>query len=461
MNKTFQNFFRGAFVTLAAVLLAGCGTSTTESYKINLEVWGTFDDTDAFQEVFSAYQEINPHIGQITYRKLPVESYKQDIIDALASGNGPDIFLVRNAWMGDFHDKMLPAPADMIGEKLYRDTFPDVATTDFIREEGAIYAAPLSIDSLALYYNKDIFNANGIARAPVTWEEVEQLVPRLTQMDALGNITQSAIAMGTSQNINRSPDILTAILYQKKSSILNSSTNTLTLNDSASADAVRFYTQFSDIRSPLYTWNPQMHYSLDAFYEGSLAMMVNYSWQYPALKQKNAKLNIGVAPLPQFAGTEAANQANYWAFGVAKNKSLPTGSNQTALARDQYDQARSFESWQFLKYFTMAQKGQTMTFKNAFVDKSSDIAISMDPAASYLAKTGKPAARRDLIAGQQQDVALAAFASGNLIAKNWFQGNVEAAEGVIGELIDTVYTGRASISQALNTTAQRLRVLAQ
>jgi multiple sugar transport system substrate-binding protein len=199
MNKTFQNFFRGAFVTLAAVFLAGCGSSTPDSYKINLEVWGTFDDTDAFQQVFSAYQEINPHIGQITYRKLPVESYKQDIIDALASGNGPDIFLVRNSWMGDFQDKMLPAPTGMIGEKLYHDTFPDVAATDFIREEGAIYAVPLSIDSLALYYNKDIFNANGVARPPATWEEVEQLVPRLTQVDALGNITQSAIAMGTSQ----------------------------------------------------------------------------------------------------------------------------------------------------------------------------------------------------------------------------------------------------------------------
>jgi ABC-type glycerol-3-phosphate transport system substrate-binding protein len=460
-NITFKKGLRIAVLGAAAFLLAGCGAKPVDNYRVQLEVWGTFDDSDAYEEIFNAYEEMNPHV-QISYRKLPVESYKQDVVDALASGSGPDIFLVRNAWIGDFANKMLPAPEGLIPEKTFRDNFPDVAAHDFLTPEGSLYALPVSIDSLALYYNKDIFNANGIARPPATWEEVEQLVPRLTSVDSFGNVEASAIALGTSQNINRSTDILTALFYQKDSAIYQEGSKQINLTDGATEAALTFYSQFSDIRSPLYTWNPNLHYSLDAFYEGRLAMMVNYSWQYGALKQKNAKLNIGVAPLPQFQGTAPANQANYWGYGVTKNKTYPEDVQaQSGLTREQYEQARGFESWQFLRYFAFAKSSTNITLQNAFTGNTADFGVVLDPAKTYLERTGKPAARRDLIIEQQGNVTLAPFASGNLIAKNWFQGDVEAAEGVLAELIDAAYSGRGTFNEVLQVAAQRLRVLMQ
>ncbi len=443
----------------AGFVLAGCGADPQEAYELELEVWGTFDDSDAYQEIFTAYRDMNPHIKKITYRKLPVESYRQDLLEALAAGNGPDIFLVRNSWVGDFSDKMVPAPDGMIPEKNYRESFPDVAAEDFIQDDGKIYGLPISVDSLALYYNKDIFNANGIARPPATWEEVQEIVPRLTQIDNFGTITQSAIALGTAQNINRSTDILTALLYQKGSAITQTSGNP-DITDINSQEALRFYNQFANIRSPLYTWNQNQHYSVDAFYEGTLAMMINYSWQYPALKQKNAKLNIGVAPLPQFTGGIIANQANYWGYGVAKNKTFTGDPNdKRAPSAENFDKLRTFESWQFLKYFAFAQENKPIKLQNGLTGESADIVSAIDPSKAYLEKTGKPAARRDLIAAQQADVVLAPFASGNLIAKNWLQGNVDAVEGVLAELITAVYNGSASINDALGVAGRRINTL--
>lgn len=440
-------------------VLAGCGSTASDQYKINLEVWGVFDDSDAYTAIFNAYKQMNPHIGEITYRKLPVESYKQDLVDALASGNGPDIFMIRNAWTGDFADKMTPAPDGFIPEKNYRDALVDVAASDFI-ENGQVYAVPVSVDSLALYYNKDIFNAAGIARPPVTWEEVQQITPRLTNVDSFGNIKQSAIALGTAYNINRSTDIVTALMYQKGSSLLGNNLNGINFNDDASQSALTFYDQFADIRSPYYTWNPTLHYSLDAFSEGTLAMMVNYSWQYPALKQKNAKLNIGIAPLPQFEGADPQNQANYWAYGVSKNKSYTPDPNQkNTLSKDQYEKAREFESWQFLRYFAFAKDKSALTLQNALTGNTKDFTTTLDPADTYLKKTEKPAARRDLISEQQTDVVLAPFASGNLIAKNWFQGDVEAVEGILAEMINDISTGKTALSQALTTAGQRIQAL--
>jgi multiple sugar transport system substrate-binding protein len=455
----WKRFLQISFLSLAGFVLAGCGGDPQEAYEIELEVWGTFDDSDAYQEIFTAYRDINPHITKITYRKLPVESYQQDLLEALAAGNGPDIFLVRNSWLGDFTDKMVPAPADMIPEKNYRESFPDVAATDFIHSDGKIYGLPISVDSLALYYNKDIFNANGIARPPATWEEVEEIVPRLTQIDNFGTITQSAIALGTAQNINRSTDILTALLYQKGSALAQAQGNP-DLTDVKSQEALAFYNQFANIRSPLYTWNQTQHYSVDAFYEGTLAMMVNYSWQYPALKQKNAKLNVGVAPLPQFTGGISANQANYWGYGVAKNKSYVADlNNKKAPTAENFDKLRTFEAWQFLKYFAFAKEKTPMKFQNGLTGKSAEVTSTIDPSKVYLAKTNKPAARRDLIAAQQTDVVLAPFASGNLIAKNWLQGNVDAVEGVLAELITAVYNGSASLTDALGVASRRINTL--
>ena len=144
--------------------LGGCGLkgSAPEGYKVDLEVWGVFDDSDAYQEIFSAYKEINPYVGEIRYRKLQPENYEEELLQAMAANKGPDIFMIRNAWVKDFQDKIEPAPENY-SEKTYRDAFVDVAADDFIGEDQKIYGVPLSVDSLALYYNKDLFNAAGIA----------------------------------------------------------------------------------------------------------------------------------------------------------------------------------------------------------------------------------------------------------------------------------------------------------
>jgi ABC-type glycerol-3-phosphate transport system substrate-binding protein len=249
-----------------------------------------------------------------------------------------------------------------------------------------------------------------------------------------------------------------ALLYQKGAALENSGAPKFT--DTKSQEAMQFYKQFADIRSPFYTWNQTQHYSLDAFYEGTLAMMINYSWQYPALKQKNAKLNIGVAPLPQFEGGVTANQANYWAYGVAKNKSYNADVNsKRAPTPENFDKIRTHEAWQFLKFFAFAKEKQGLRFQNAITGESADIVMPVDPAKKYLEKTGKPAARRDLIATQQTDIVLGPFASGNLIAKNWIHQSVTAVEGVLAELITSVYTGSVSARDALAIANRRIETL--
>lgn len=462
MGKKLLSFI---FVLLGATLLSGCGfkDAAPEAYEVELEVWGVFDNSDAYSSLFSDYSEMNPFVKSIKYRKLSIDTYKTDLLNALAAGNGPDVFMIRNAWRGAFEDKIAPAPDFVTTEKEYRDMFVDVAASDFIGADKKIYGAPLSVDSLALYYNKDLFNAAGISKPPETWQEVADIAQKLNRIDQFGNIYQSGVALGTALNINRSTDILTAMMSQVGSKINDGSVNgRVDFSDEKSRQAVDFYTSFANVGSPMYSWNARQHYSIDAFYEGALAMMVNYSWQYETIKQKNAKLNIGVVPLPQFPGTSPTNFANYWGFVVAKNKTfvppLNTEKSATPVNLEKQNYLRTHESWQLLKFLTFKPKNESITIINGIGGTTKDFPLKVDPAKIYLEKTKKPAARRDLLETQKSDIVLSSFALGNLIAKNWYQGNPEAVEGIFAEMIESINKGEKTSQEALSAAVNRVNL---
>lgn len=465
---SLQRFLAVGVLITSAFVLSGCGLKdqAPPSYLVSLEVWGVFDDSDAYTKAFSEYQRINPYIKGIQYRKLAPETYKEDLVNAFASGKGPDIFMIRNSWRLAFEDKTAPAPAELLTERVYRDAFVDVVASDFIGTENKIYGVPLSADSLALYYNKDLFNAAGISEAPKTWDEVASLTRRLTTLDQFGNVTLSGVAMGTGTNINRSSDILTALMMQLGSELKEpKKSGRVSFIDQPSRQALDFYTQFAKIGSPSYSWNARQHYSIDSFYEGTAAMMINYSWQYDTIKQKNAKLNIGVAKLPQFNADAPVNLGNYWGYAVSKENSKEVDPFASASAPPmdpaQENYLRTFEAWQFLKFLTLEGNDKKMTLMNGLAGTTKEVVLEVDPTADYLAKTKKPAARRDIVEQQQNDVRLAPFAYGNLIAKNWYQGNPEAVDGIFVDMIEAVVRGEKSSQDALSTAANRINLLSR
>ena len=182
-------------------------------------------------------------------------------------------------------------------------------------------------------------------------------------------------------------------------------------------------------------------------------MMINYSYHYPTIKQKNAKLNFATAPLPQFKDQSPVNFANYWGFAVAKNKTqvVDPSKPELTLSLDNYQKVRAHESWQFLSYLTLPHPTNAMKLVNALAPtNATDVVLPLDPAKSYIDATKKPAARRDLIDVQKGDVVLSPFANGNLIAKSWKPSNTEQAEGLLVDTISSVVRGERNVSDALS-----------
>ena len=453
IKKSRRIFLVGIVLLLffSTFVFSGCVKQKKQLYEMNLEVWGIFDDSDTFYEINKQYQKLNPQIKNITYKKISndITGYEEELTDAIASGNGPDIIFFGNNWLSEHKNKVVSLP----GSEEYIDTFEksfvDIAEEDFV-EENQIYAMPLYCDTLALFYNKDLFNQAGLTAPPETWQEVLDYVDYLTQTDSNGNIIQSAIALGRSKNpggINRSSDILTLMMMQAGVTIYDKTSGRVEFaGNSKSISALDFYTQFALAGSKAYTWNSTMDYSIDAFKSGKTAMMVNYAYWKNRLKEESPKLNFDTSPVPQGDLDNKINFANYWGLAVVKNKQLQPAQSDQAITFTQQD--RINEAWNYIKYVTTSP---------AFSENVAS--FEFDPTEKYLENTSKPAARKDLIEKQKSDPDLKEFAVQALTAKSWAQPKNLVVEEIFIEMINDVVSGSKTSREALNSASTRINNL--
>ena len=396
--------------------------------KANLVVWGVWDESETMTKLGSDFRKTYPNVS-IEYRKFKPQDYETELVNALAEGRGPDIFAIEHTWLGKHKNKLASMPEEIMTLKDYQDRFVDVVNQDFI-DGGKIYGFPLYTDTLALLYNKDAFNDAGIANPPATWEELQKIVPELTKIDQFGNIKQAGVALGTGDNINRSPDILMSLMLQtgaqftdpKDSSRITFSQgkNINGQNISPGTLALTYYTDFANPRKSVYTWNSTLNNSIDAFYEREVAMIFGYSYQIEAIKAKAPRLNFAVAPLPQVSlDSGLANYANYWGYGVSGQSKYPK------------------ESFAFLKSATEKENAQ-----------------------EYFLKTKRPTARRDLVDTQSQDSDYGVFVKQILQAKTWRQPDNNSVDKIFIEAINSVNSGLLDYTKAITQAESEIQTLA-
>ncbi len=391
---------------------------------ITLEFWSTWDDSKVFVGLIEKYKEFHPNIS-INYRKLRYEEYEKMLLDAWVEGRGPDIFSIHNTWVPKYKTKIFPLPKkismpyvsyqpplpgckrkteEIIETKtIYSPTLADikdnyVATVfaDVILKDAKgvnqIYALPLSLDTLTLFYNRNLLDSANIPFPPADWDEFIEDVRLLTRLDIDKKIIQSGTAMGTFDNVDRAFDIISLLIMQNGGNLYN-------FGDSRTLEALNFYLDFASPDSEIYTWNNKMPNSLDAFMEGKLAFFFGYSYYIPIIKAKSPTLNFAVSNIPQVDLSHPINYANYWVQTVFKNSKHPK------------------EAWDFL----------------LFLNKEENIK-------QYLKQTGKPTALRNLVKDQESNSQIKPFVSQVLSADSWHNiTNFNYVEESFKEMFEKFY----------------------
>ncbi|MGB9911665.1 MAG: extracellular solute-binding protein [Microgenomates group bacterium] len=280
--------------------------------QITLTYWGLWEPETVMNAIIADWEKENPNI-KVNYIQQNHREYRERLQSALAREEGPDIFRFHLTWVPMLKNELEPIPSTVMTASEFEQSFYPVITEN-LRYQTGFLGIPLMVDTLALFYNEDIFLAAGKV-PPKNWQELRQVALDLTIKDEEGRIQTAGVALGTTNNVDHWSDILGLMMLQNGVDLTNpgfcyKKQKEVCLGE----DALNFYTIFYRVDR---VWDETLPSSTQAFAAGKLAMYFGPSWRVFDIKAINPKLNFKIIPVPQISENEV-NWATFWVEGVAK-----------------------------------------------------------------------------------------------------------------------------------------------
>jgi len=383
-------------------------------------VWGTMPQ-ETGDYLLDSLRSADKSLQDVSYVEKGAGSYESTLLNAMASGAAPDLFLVTQEQLGAFSDKIITIPYGTVSQSQFTSSFVDEGQL-FLTPQGSL-ALPFMIDPLVMYWNRDLFGSAGIASAPVYWNDFLTLAPKMYSANSSQNITRSAVALGAWSNIAHAKEILSTLFMQAGEPITgrnssgalmpvfgNTPSNT---SGNPAESALRFFTEFGNPSKTTYSWNRSLPRSDEAFIAGKLGVYFGFASEYRTLSERNPNLRFAVALMPQL---QAGNKSTY---GRLTALAIPRAARNVAGAA------------------AVAQK------------------LSGAPAAAVLAVyTGLPSARRDVALDTSASTVSDVFAQSALIARGWVDPSQSETDQVFKTMIESVVSGGSEPSGAVSEAAQ-------
>ncbi len=284
--------------TEAAAAPAAAGT-------LQLMGWASSDaENTRLQEIVDQWNAANPDT-QVQLNLVP--DYDTKLQTALAGGSPPDIFYIDSFKLPDLVAANAVAP---IGDQLTNpdDFYPSMREAFTI--DGTFYCPPKDFSTLALEYNKDLFDAAGVEypTADWTWDDLRAAAEKLTNADT------GTYGMVLSPDFAR----LIAFVYQAGGTITDEGFTTMTLDTDAVKQATDFYINMVADGFAAQPSDLDSGWAGEAFGKGQAAMAMEGNWIVPFLKDQYPDVKYGVVELP--AGSAGkATMAFTVCYGVPAN----------------------------------------------------------------------------------------------------------------------------------------------
>jgi len=432
--------------------------SAPKPVEVTLEFWGLWDNSDSWKDIIKDFQNRNTTINgrkvnvRINYTKKDYSTYEKDLAGAGENGALPDIFTINSNWLERYAPQLFPLEQNKAYIEEYGlltfenilDSFPQETINSWIYS-GQVYGIPTYSDSLALYYNTELFEKAGIKNAPKTWKEFKEDVRKLTSIKN-NEISRSGVAIGSGKNVSRASDILALLMMQggaqvidkEKNIDINKEIDVLTANGtekrSPGMQAILFYSEFADPLKEIYAWDSKQANSLEAFANKSTAMIFGYSYQTANLLAISPDLKYSISPMPQLENSDPKNFINFASVWT------PVVSQKDKCGIEPKELSDSIDckklAWSFLSF-----------------------AVQKENSKKYLDATGKPAARKDLVGEQiNSNSRMGVFASQAETAMSYNKFD-DRIDGILTSMLDEITTDRSKLGEIVNASVEKIENL--
>ncbi|MCF6302492.1 MAG: maltose/maltodextrin ABC transporter substrate-binding protein MalE [Devosiaceae bacterium] len=314
-----------------------------------------------------------------------------------AAGDGPDIFIWAHDRFGEWAAGGLIAPVDPSAET--RDAIFDFAW-DSMEFDGKTWGYPISVEAVALIYNKDL-----VATPPTTFEEMGSIeLP-----EGVGAI------MWDYNNTYFSMPLLMAnggYAFQKVDGSYNDE-DTGVNNAGAIAGAAMIKSLIDDGIMPAGVDYGVMDAAIN---KGEIAMVINGPWAWSNLEESG--INFGVAPIPSING--APSKAFVGVLGATINAASPNAD----LAKE------------FIEGYLLSDEGLKMI--------NDDVPLGAVADKSFAATLADNANVAATLANAQNGIPMPSTPA---MGKFW---------GAMGPALQNITGGQQSVEDALNDAAERI-----
>lgn len=419
----FLAFFVFAVLVFSGLLPIGNDTNSTTKLKGTISMWGTVPSIE-FSKAIEGINASNPDLT-VKYLQKNQATYVQDIVEAIASGTAPDLFMLPDDLIVESQKFVTQIPYTSFSEKAFRDTFIDGAEV-YLGDKGII-ALPFSVDPLVLYYNQNLLTNNSIAQPPVYWDDLLELNDTLTIGSSDGTIDQSMVALGTYDNIRHAKDILALLMLQSGNPIVIRQDEKLVsvLSEKfqqsrpPAESVMSFYTEFANPNSTVYSWNRGLPDSRNAFTSGTLAFYIGKGSELFDIQSVNPNLSFDVSTVLQTKGTNIRRtSASMNAIAISKSAKDPALAMSTA-----------------------------MLFANPEVAEIIATTLSLPPA------------RRDMLAKRPTDRYLTVFYDSAISGRTWLDPDTTQTNKIFSDMVGNILSNKFDVGGAVSRAEQELGIL--
>ena len=293
--RKLPRMIAAVLATALLLSLSGCGASDGKT-RLTFQIWDV-NQRPGMEAVCAAYTAHNPDV-EIEVQVTSWSEYWTKLEAAGESNTMPDIFWMHTDQILYYADFGILADLtdlyDDVEPNYYQNHFSEVSIGNASGSDGRMYGVPKDKDNVVLVYNREMFDAAGVAYPDEnwTWDDMTDASQKI--YDATGKYGYMAYNDEQLGYWN--------FVYQNGGYILDPETNVHAgYTQPATADAIKYYVNLQKN-----DWCPDQTFFAEtspgtAFFSGMGSMFFEGSWnlldamkRYPDLVGK-----WDIAPLPK------------------------------------------------------------------------------------------------------------------------------------------------------------------
>jgi multiple sugar transport system substrate-binding protein len=282
------------FLPLVIIALTSCSFhERSDAIAIRLSGWQSNpNEKQLLEQVLHQFESEHPNI-KVKHEAIN-DQYMDVIKTRLIGDAAPDVF-----YLDSFEAPLLMQHGVL--EPLESYVTPQFDLADFqpsllkaFQLNGHTYGLPKDFSTLALFYNKNDFQAAGIKQPPKTWEQLRKFSKKLT-LDRNRDGRNERYGFGISPDLSRQYFMMKAFGGQ----LTDQQGNAVFATKDSLKGLQLIVDQYRKDHSSAQPSDIGANSGSEMFGQGKAAMVIEGSWAIPYLKETFPNIDFAIAELPK------------------------------------------------------------------------------------------------------------------------------------------------------------------